>query len=336
MGQPYPEVAVDTWLPYGQHAQVCYLAPGQQRRSVIFDRIREIRPDIIYLNSMFSTVFTLHPLWGLWRKSFNSKVVLAPRGMLQAGAMQYKTLKKRSFLQLLRATDLPQRLRFHATDQQEQADIIRYLGVGVDRIQVIPNLPQPPVCQVRQMEKRSGVAKMLFLSRVVPKKNILGLLQLLVKMPPCGQLQLTIAGPVEDAAYWADCEAVIAQMPAHIEVDYRGAVPHPATRAQLEDHHFFVLPTFGENFGHSIFEALACGRPVIISDQTPWRDLHDKGIGWDLPLDDAPGWQQVLREMLAMDQDAYDTLCQRAYAFAQAFLRERKLKDRYLELFLGD
>ena len=51
------------------------------------------------------------------------------------------------------------------------------------------------------------------------------------------------------------------------------------------DSHLLFSPTTGENFGHAIFEAFALGRPVLISDQTPWINLIDIGVGYDLPLD---------------------------------------------------
>src|SRR5690606_35406238 len=46
----------------------------------------------------------------------------------------------------------------------------------------------------------------------------------------------------------------------------------------------FLLPTRGENYGHVIAEALSVGTPVLISDQSPWRELQSDDLGWDLPL----------------------------------------------------
>jgi glycosyltransferase involved in cell wall biosynthesis len=49
----------------------------------------------------------------------------------------------------------------------------------------------------------------------------------------------------------------------------------------------FFFPTRGENYGHVIAESLSVGTPVLISDQTPWRELSSDGLGWDLPLEAA-------------------------------------------------
>ena len=41
-----------------------------------------------------------------------------------------------------------------------------------------------------------------------------------------------------------------------------------------------MLPTYSENFGNTVAEALAHGTPVITTTQTPWTDLPQQGCGW--------------------------------------------------------
>ena len=65
--------------------------------------------------------------------------------------------------------------------------------------------------------------------------------------------------------------------------------------------------TSGENFGHAIIEALACGCPVIISDQTPWNDLESFGAGWVIPLDDEKRWKSVINMANVMDSESFET-----------------------------
>ena len=59
----------------------------------------------------------------------------------------------------------------------------------------------------------------------------------------------------------------------------------------------FFLPSFSENFGHAINEALSVGVPVLISDKTPWRNLQEKGMGWDLSLDNRRAFIEVIEAM---------------------------------------
>ena len=61
----------------------------------------------------------------------------------------------------------------------------------------------------------------------------------------------------------------------------------------------FFFPTLGENYGHVIYEALDSGCPVLISDQTPWRGLSEVGAGWDLPLDKPDLFRQACKRSFA-------------------------------------
>ena len=56
----------------------------------------------------------------------------------------------------------------------------------------------------------------------------------------------------------------------------------------------------GENFGHVFLEALAAGCPLIISNKTPWLELKEKGVGWDLPIDNGTVWRDKLNECVGV------------------------------------
>lgn len=64
----------------------------------------------------------------------------------------------------------------------------------------------------------------------------------------------------------------------------------------MAEHDLFFLPTRGENYGHVVAEALAAGTPVLLSDTTPWRNLHELQVGWDLPLEDIEGFRNAIDE----------------------------------------
>ena len=102
----------------------------------------------------------------------------------------------------------------------------------------------------------------------------------------------------------------------------------------MQQLHLFVLPTTGENFGHSILEALLAGRPVLISDQTPWLGLTAKKTGWDLPLSDPAAFAAVITEVAGWDQSVFDQWAQSAWQFAQKFVSDPTLIIQYLNLFL--
>ena len=131
--------------------------------------------------------------------------------------------------------------------------------------------------------KSAGHVTFIFLSRISPKKNLYGILKMLGYLS--GNIHFTIVGPVRDEDYWRKCLDAIEQLPENVFVHVSGSVPHEKVHTLLSQHHFFILPTLGENFGHAILEAMAAGTPVIISDQTPWRNLKNQSAGWDIALE---------------------------------------------------
>ena len=74
----------------------------------------------------------------------------------------------------------------------------------------------------------------------------------------------------------------------------------------------FFFPTHGENYGHVIAEALVAGCPVLISDQTSWRNLEHEKVGWDIPLDQPEKYIAVLQRCVAMGNEELKALSQRA------------------------
>jgi glycosyltransferase involved in cell wall biosynthesis len=330
--EPYPGLPPDTWLPYENRAQVRYLSPACMTAAAVGAIVGQTQPDCIYLNSMFSLPFTMAPLREVWRGRYRGRVVLAPRGMLHAGALRYKRLKKLAYLATFRASRIAKKIVFHATDEREAIDIAARGLAARQEIVTLPNVPEPPAVHVSGIVKRPGELRLLFLGRVSPKKNILALIERLAREAQRAETELGIVGPIEDPAYWQRCQAAIASLPRNVQVTYHGAVAHADVHSLVTTHHFFVLPTFGENFGHAIFEALGVGRPVIISDQTPWRGLAPLGIGWDLPNSDSEAWSQALRDAAALDQDRYDAMSQRSWAFAREWFAATDLRREYAAL----
>jgi len=102
---------------------------------------------------------------------------------------------------------------------------------------------------------------------------------------------------------------------------------------RISDYDAFVLPTLGENFGHVIFESLMSGIPVLISDQTPWRNLSATHAGWDIPLDRPEIFTEKIRELLAMDNTVHQQWRRGARSHAEMFLKNADFTRKYLELF---
>ena len=329
---PYPGITSNQWTDFEPGIQVNYLSDSSLNRYQIFQEIQALSPDIVYLNSMFSIPFTIWPLWMKRTHRYRGKVILAPRGMLHAGAMQYKTLKKRAFINVLKWLGIHKLIKFHATDGQEKQDINYFFGLKAS-IRVLPNLPNLTLPPFRQVQKKPGEVKWVYISRIGPKKNLLFFLELLRKSRKKGKIQFDIIGPIEDPIYWKKCQKIIESLPIHITVSLIGELPPQSIAERLWTYHFFVLPTWGENFGHAIFEAFVAGKPVLISDQTPWHDLRDRLLGWALPLDEPESFLKAIDEALVMDTSTYHRWSEHTRQFACDYIRQTDWVEGYSTLF---
>lgn len=326
----YNNIQADTWLHHDKGIRVQYLSPARITYKNLQHVIKEVNPDCIYLNSMFSYKFTILPLIAASRSKAKSKIVLAPRGMLHKGALQFKNAKKQSFLRLFKYLGLHKKIVFHATDPIEDIDIRHVFGkkVAVEHVSDYPSFFQQPL---ELTDKQPGQLRCVFVSRISPKKNLQYILSLLETIKDT--VSLTIVGPIESDKYWEECNKQIQSLPANIEVKYIGAVPNQLLANVYRQHHLFFLPTHGENFGHVIFESLINGRPVLISDQTPWRNLKKKSAGWDLQLNDQSAYVDVLQQAIQWDQEKFNAYCAASWQFAGDYISGSTLKKEYIHLF---
>ena len=327
---PYDAIQADRWMEGPAGSRIYYSSPAGSGWRNIRRQLQEIDPEFIYLNSMFTARFTILPLVIARRLRLRARIVLAPRGMLRSSALQFKPLKKNIFLRALRWSGLSRRIHFHATDQTEAQDVRRHFGASAS-VTLIPNFPAGLPAAYPALKKIPGEAALIFIGRVHPIKNLHFLLRTLRSVGAA--VRLTIVGGIEDKAFWQECQEIIGTLPTHVSVSYAGELPHHELPALLARHHLFVLPTLGENFGHAIQEALSAGRPVLISDQTPWRNLRPTHAGWDLPLSGPGRFQEAIEEVAALDQTGFDRMCLAAFQYLQQFTRGLTLHEDYLRLF---
>ena len=328
--QAYDTVVKDDWIILDDNLRVLYLSPKKRGFKSIQSVIRAINPHCVYLNSMFSFNFTLLPIEICRFDDLSAKIVLAPRGMLHKGALQFKNLKKKIFFHAFKVRGFQKRIVFHATDVTEETDIKNIFGKK-SKIEFVLDYPSSKQDVLEMIEKKRGSLKCVFVSRISPKKNLLFLLALLKKVK--SNVSLSIVGPVEEEEYWNRCLELMNTLPSHIKVEYLGAIPNHDLAPVYRQNHLFILPTHGENFGHVIFESLLNGRPVLISDHTPWRNLEAQNLGWDLPLSDKHDFLNRLEEAANWEQDQFNGYCASSWQFAHTYNKESSLKKEYLELF---
>ncbi|MCK4445463.1 MAG: glycosyltransferase family 4 protein [Candidatus Marinimicrobia bacterium] len=330
---PYSGIMVNTWNSINK-ADVFYLSKQKFSLGILRRLIQSVNPDIIYLNSFFSPVFTIKPLFlRRLRLIPNIKVIVAPRGEFSLGALAIKSFKKYIYLAVAKMLGLYRGVVWQASSEYEKEDICHWFK-DYDSVIVAPNLASPFYRQkinLSNHRKVVGSLKIIFLSRVAKKKNLIGVLGMLERLN--GKVLFNIYGPLEDKDYWVECRKIIKRLPNNIRVQYIGAVEHDQVEAVIKEHDLFFLPTLGENFGHVILESLVTGCPVLISDQTPWRDLEEKGVGWDLPLNRREKFHEVLQRCIDMNEQEYNILSKRAHKFGLKTIEDKTALNLNRELF---
>ncbi|HTH55181.1 MAG TPA: glycosyltransferase family 4 protein [Cyclobacteriaceae bacterium] len=312
----------DEWNSYLDSVDVFYATSNGY--SAVRSALEHFKPDIIYLNGMFSPSYNWLPLV-LVNKS-KQQVIISPRGMLQGGALALKPLKKKIFLTLFKLLGLHKNISWHATDLQEEMDIRIVFGANA-RVTVAPNIPKKPL-QPKPRKKQGAQLRLVFLSLITEKKNVHVVLEALklVKLP----ITFHIFGPVKDHRYWERCKALM-QDQIHA-IEYLGSVNPNEVQNQISKYDAFILPTKGENFGHAIYESLSVGTPVIISKHTPWK-VAEKRAGFVVESEAPEKWAWAIERFYTLDENEYSALSAGAHALAKKYFEENNFMSQYRRLF---
>lgn len=313
---PYPGIEAGRWVRVGK--AMVYYVPGGRYGAPLFQRlVAEVDPAAVYLNSFFAPMSRRFLVARRLGRVPKTPVVIAPRGELADAVMGTVLGKKRVYSALTSWLGFYGGLLWQATAPHEVQEIHALLGAEAE-VHLAANFPRAvPESSDHdgRSPKRPGAARLVFLSRIAPKKNLSFALEALREVR--GDVTFDIYGPIDSKATWDACQAVMATLPENIRVSYQGSIPSEQVVEMLGRYDFLVLPTTYENFGHVIFESFVAGRPVVLSDQTPWRDLAAQSLGWDLPLDDPQAWRRVLQECVDMDEPRFGAMSSACLEYAR-------------------
>ena len=233
-------------------------------------------------SSLAADVFHAHGLWlmpnvypGWVARRGRKPVIISPRGMLGAAALQFSRLQKRVFWRGLQGSTVRGARCLHATSMQEYNDI-REFGLR-HPIAIVPNGIDIPA--YGPLPKNNTVRRVLYLGRLHPKKGVDQLIAAWAKVEDKHpDWQLDIVGPLT-GTYPDELRRLIVQTGIK-----RAQLTGPRYGAEKTNAYqrsdLFVLPTLNENFGNTVAEALALGVPVITTKGAPWGGLEARHCGW--------------------------------------------------------
>jgi len=262
--------------------------------------------DLFHINS-----FWLHPTFAAARMARDQDVpyILRPAGTLEPWSLKrrrLKWLKKALYLSLVAKSTMEHAACLHACSMKE-AESFRQIGYrgpvaiipnGVDTEHYTPGDAEEANAYWPQLKDRPVL---VFMSRLSPEKGLDLLIPLwaeFVRSKAHRDGILVVAGP-DDRGYQATVAAMIDRHGLGAHVLMPGMVRAEKRRALLRRADIFTLPSYSENFGIVVAEALACGTPVVATTGTPWQDLETAGAGrWVSPTQDH--LRTALHELLTM------------------------------------
>ncbi len=328
---PYSDIKPEKWIKLSDNEYVYYFSNVNLSFRKM-KKIIELTPfDVAYINGVYSFYFSVWPLL-LLNKRKNSRLIVAPRGMFSVQTFKAKALKKRIGIFMARVFGLYRNAIFHTTSKSEKLEIIN-LKIEPKDIFQITNFP-PPIkkVEINDIDKKAGELKMVYTARISNEKNTLFALQCLQSFSYSGNIIFNIYGTVYQPQYWDQCLRVISKMPENIQINYLSDIDNHLVSEVLQKHHLLFLPSLGENFGHSILESFTCGRPVIISNKTPWQHLEEKELGWDLELSEPESFARAIQHALDMNNVTFSKMSGKCRDFASKYVDNEKIKNEYIEM----
>ncbi|WP_228850354.1 glycosyltransferase family 4 protein [Aegicerativicinus sediminis] len=314
--RPYQNILKNQWNNLFANVKVMYVEE-KEISSKTFRKVLDFEKfDAIYINGVYSWKFSILPILAL--RSFKLPLIISARGMLNPQAFSVKGLKKKIYIKLSRLLGLYKDVYFHATNEDEKSNIYEHFGKS-ERIKVAPNFPRKIEYFERSGPKLIGVLNLINVARISKEKGTLVILKILSKVSE-GKVSLDIYGPIYDHRYWDLCKEAIASLPHNIVVNYKGILNSEKVPKKMSEYDAFIMPSYGENFGHSILEAMSVGLPVIISNLTPWNSLNEKNVGWDIGIENLEGFVKSINQLLFIDDTAYKEKSLAARQYAAQFI----------------
>ncbi|BAT56482.1 Glycosyl transferase, group 1 [Nostoc sp. NIES-3756] len=239
--------------------------------------------DIAHIHALFSPVSSASATVCRQKKL---PYILRPLGTLDPADLQKKKQLKKLYVEIIERRNLAGAAAIHFTSEQE-AKISARFGVNTHDL-VIPLgvIPlQKPVenTLLIQLEIPQGVPLILFMSRIEPKKGLDILIPALEKLLASGNnFHFVLAGTnPQDPDYEQQIKDQIANSSLRSHTTITGFVTGELKASLLQAADLFVLPSYYENFGIAVAEAMVAGVPVVISDQVHiWQQVHDSESGW--------------------------------------------------------
>lgn len=248
--------------------------------------------DIAHIHALFSPVSTAAATVARWQ---GLPYLLRPLGTLDPADLQKKRLAKQVYGKCLEGPNLKQAAAIHFTSPPE-ACVSQRFGSQAPAVVIPLGVTPPPLLSAEAIQQQLVALQVptdrpivLYLSRLDPKKGLdllIPALERLLDTDDVPKFQFVLAGSnPQDPAYVQAVGDRIAASPLQGCTTCTGFVAGEAKAALLAAADLFVLPSYYDNFGIAVAEAMAAATPVVVSEGVYiWADIEAAEAGWRCDL----------------------------------------------------
>lgn len=283
LGIPVDLDGVKVWYFSAPLLRRLYWSPAMGR--ALRERVSQF--DVVHTHSVF-----LWPTWAAARSARRQGVpyVLAPRGMLVHDLIQKKShWVKAAWISLIEQRNIENAALVHFTSELEAKDA-SMLGLSIRKSCVVPNgIDVSPSDGDEQNNESSRLIAgekpfLLFVGRINWKKGLDRLIAALAGVP---NYRLVLAGNDEEECQ-SELETLAVRVGVRERIEFVGPVYGREKAVLYRRALLLVLPSYSENFGNVVLEAMAAGCPVAVTPEVGAADIvRESGAGAVLDGDPA-------------------------------------------------
>lgn len=325
--ETYPNIKVNGWNRVG-NAEVYYVPPRGFGQKLIVELAGQV--DMVYVCGCFND-YAINTLIANRFGRIKVPVVVAAMGLFSPKEFQLKYPKKKAFTTVFNLLGMFRNIYWSATSEMEISEIKQQVKTADKQFFIAEDLPRKVGEANVKKEKKAGRLKVVWISRIAPKKNLKYAIEILENVK--SDVEFTIYGPAHTEEYWEQCKQELSKLPNNVKWVWKGNLGSENVVETLKQYHVFLFPTLGENFGHVIQEALSAGCPCIISDQTPWQDFESQGVGYVLPLGNNESFVDAIEKYAAMGQEEFQNVSEKAHQYAMNVSNGKVKNTGYRKIF---
>lgn len=309
--------------------------PRWDTKSEFLRVLDEVKPDVFHTNSCWipTSAYTV-----IWAKNAGYKVIYTTHGMMEPWIMKRNYwLKKWPALMLYQKKAIKMADVIHATSHNEMVNLLA-LGYNKNICIVANTIDVSSVTMKTSWKKNKNI---LFLGRIHEKKGLRHLLEAICELKKSClssglafdyKVQIVGDSDIEQPRYKDELVTMAKALNLDDCVSFHDGVYGDEKWNYFRQADVFVLPTYSENFGIVVVEALACGTPVITTTGTPWSELKACDCGWWTEIGTLP-LIEALKDYMAKSDEQIEEMGKRGRQLVENRFGIDTIKKEYLAMY---